>query len=363
MPSPHFEFCIIGQGLAGTTLAWMLKSRNKSVLVLDRNEMVTSSRIAAGLLTPITGPKLASTGYWDDCRDRAEAFYQQIEQLTGNRFFRTQPAAHLLRSEAEQQLFQTRIQSPAFQQLACPLGPADRNPYWLAPWGAFEMPTAAQLDVARYLDCSREIFVRTESLLQTEFSPFADLKVTPETLRFPRLGFTADHLIFCQGYQPDLSPWFDAVQFRPAKGEILTLRIPELRENRSAHSGCWLAPFPTFQTGAAPLNDLYILGSTFEWKVLDCIPTTTASEQLLTQLRCWLNCPVEVIRQQAAVRPTMKDFQPVLGIHPQEPRIGILNGLGTRGSLMAPWLAELLMNHLELQTPLPPQLDVQRWFP
>jgi len=362
MPDLHFEFCIVGQGLAGTTLAWMLKLRNKSVLVLDRNEAVTSSRIAAGLLTPITGPKLARTVYWDECRDRAEAFYRQIERMTSTHFFRSQPAVHLLRSETEQQLFQTRIQSAAFQQLVNPLNTAHGNSHWNAPWGTFEMPAAAQLDVPCYLDCSREIFTRTESLLQTDFSFPTDLEVAPEMLRFPRFGFTADYLILCQGYQPGLSPWFDTVQFQPAKGEILTLRIPDLQEQRSVHSGCWLAPIPACQTSVDHENDLYMLGSTFEWNVLNCIPTTAACELLLARVRHWLNCPVEVVQQQAAVRPTMRDFQPVLGVHPQEPRIGILNGLGTKGSLMAPWLAELLVNHLELQAPLPPKLDVRRWF-
>ena len=53
------EFLIVGQGLAGTALAWELIWRGRDVLVVDAGEAVTSSKIAAGLVTPITGQRLA----------------------------------------------------------------------------------------------------------------------------------------------------------------------------------------------------------------------------------------------------------------------------------------------------------------
>ncbi len=40
-----FNFLIIGQGLAGTALAWHLRWRGFRVLVLDRGNAITSSRI------------------------------------------------------------------------------------------------------------------------------------------------------------------------------------------------------------------------------------------------------------------------------------------------------------------------------
>ena len=56
---PERDAIIVGQGLAGTTLAWCLLEAGLSVLVTDREEEVTSSKIAAGLITPITGQRLA----------------------------------------------------------------------------------------------------------------------------------------------------------------------------------------------------------------------------------------------------------------------------------------------------------------
>ncbi|MDP1589651.1 MAG: FAD-dependent oxidoreductase, partial [Prosthecobacter sp.] len=61
---------IIGQGLAGTALAWRLWERGVPFLIVDRDEAVTCSKVAAGLITPITGMRL--TVSW-----RYEVFYRE----------------------------------------------------------------------------------------------------------------------------------------------------------------------------------------------------------------------------------------------------------------------------------------------
>lgn len=349
------DSCLVGQGLAGTTLAWTMLLRGESLLIIDRDDAVTASRIAAGLLTPITGPKLALTLYWNECREIAERFYQRIEAQTGESLLACRPAVHLFRSAAEQELFHTRLQSPDFKKQARPLLPNEIPSFWNAPWGGFEMPHAAQLNVARYLDVSRKHFIDAGCFQPGQLDPATDLQITADTVRIPRWNVFAETLIFCQGWTPSIPHWFENVQFRPAKGEILTLNIPGMRERRSIHSGCWLA-------SGAETGTEYRLGSTFEWQQLDQSSTPQARDALLTRLSVWLKLAAEVTGQQAAVRPTMHDFHPVLGRHPEQSHIGILNGLGTKGSLMAPWLAELLVDHWKQGRPLPAELDVQRWF-
>ena len=73
------DFVIVGQGLAGTTLAWQLLRRGRSVLVIDREGGVTSSRIAAGLITPVTGKRLAKSWRWEELYPAAVAFYRSLE--------------------------------------------------------------------------------------------------------------------------------------------------------------------------------------------------------------------------------------------------------------------------------------------
>ena len=49
----HFDFIIVGQGLAGTLLAHDLEEKGNRLLLIDSNESASASRVAAGLPTCI----------------------------------------------------------------------------------------------------------------------------------------------------------------------------------------------------------------------------------------------------------------------------------------------------------------------
>src|SRR5215831_5042312 len=98
------DFVVIGQGLAGTTLAWELRRRGFRVLVVDR-EAGGSSRIAAGLITPVTGKRLAKSWRWDELYPAALAFYRSLEAETGASFFHQRPSVRLFADEAERDEF------------------------------------------------------------------------------------------------------------------------------------------------------------------------------------------------------------------------------------------------------------------
>jgi glycine/D-amino acid oxidase-like deaminating enzyme len=74
-----------------------------------------------------------------------------------------------------------------------------------------------------------------------------------------------------------------------------------------------------------------------------------------------INCDFEVVDQVAGMRPTVKDRRPVVGSI-ENNNIYFLNGLGTRGLLMAPLLSLRLMEHIEKGDPLPPEIDVKRFL-
>jgi glycine/D-amino acid oxidase-like deaminating enzyme len=48
-------------------------------------------------------------------------------------------------------------------------------------------------------------------------------------------------------------------------------------------------------------------------------------------------------------------------MHPKYTQLAVLNGLGTRGVMIAPSMAKQLYNHLENQEPLDPEIDIQRF--
>jgi glycine/D-amino acid oxidase-like deaminating enzyme len=326
------EFVIVGAGLAGTTLAWALHRRGRVFRLFDREPPTTASRIAAGLLTPITGKKPAVSWRWAELRPAAERFYRQVEAITGERFFLPRPIVRVMTSEQERAAFE----KAEFSGLVWPVDPPLNETEVPHPFGVVLMPTAAQFDTVAYLNASRGYF-RQHGMYECgrwDDQPFEGVTV------------------LCQGY---VSEGAFPLPFRPAKGEIMTVRIPGWDEPRALNRGGWWL---------APANDgAYRFGATYSWDQLDDTPTETGREELASKLRELIRLPFEVVGHDAGVRPIVAGRKPVIGVHPTNPRLAVFNGLSSKGALTAPFFAEMLAAHLCDGTPIDPEVDVRNRTP
>jgi glycine oxidase len=336
----RIEFLVIGQGLAGTAVGWHLLRRGRSVLVVERDRG-GCSRLAAGLITPITGKRLARSWRWDDLYPIAVTFYRLLEREAGTVFFHQRPALRLFASAGERAKYQgTDLAS-------------DVRSEWLdAPLGAFLMPDAARLDVPKYLNASRSHFA-ARGAFQTADVSLAGLTLLPHGIAVPDLDLEADRVVFCRGFEPSEDPWFGGVRFNAAKGEFLTIRAPDLGEERVIHCGLWLAPLG---------GGRFRAGATYSWHRLDGEPTPQGRAEIETRLRAFLKVPFEVTDHQAAVRPIIDASVPAVGVHPQFPQLAYLNGLGSKGSLLSPYFAGQLVAHLLGEGEIDPEVNVSRFL-
>ena len=348
MPA-QLEFVVVGQGLAGTALAWALLRRGRRVLVMDR-ERGGCSRLAAGLMTPATGKRLAKSWRWDELYPTAVTFYRTVEADTGTRFFHQRPAVRLFADVSERDEFHRREEN-ILRGLVTREFPL-RSKWFAAPLGGFEMPHAARLDVPQYLDVSRTHFKACGAYHAADLEP-REMELTASGVRIPGFGVEARAVIFCRGFGASADPWFGAVRFNAAKGEILTLRVPGLWEDRVVHRGVWLAPAG---------NEVFRAGATYTRDHLDTHPTAEGRAEIESKLRTFLTVPFEVLDHQAAVRPVIDAGFPVLGRHTRHPQLAYFNGLGSKGSLLAPYFAEQLSRHLCDGTELEKGLDVSRFL-
>jgi glycine/D-amino acid oxidase-like deaminating enzyme len=347
--SARVEFVIVGQGLAGTALAWALLRRGRTVLVIDRGRG-GSSRVAGGLITSVTGKRLAKSWRWEELYPFAARFYTSIEAATDARFFRPLPALRLFGGAAERDAF-ARKWGAELRGLVWPaVDPrADR---FHAPHGGFEL-AAARLDVQHYLAASRVRFLAADSYLDAEFHP-GQVEFTPEGVRLKDLEVTARSLVLCRGFGPEADPWFGRVRFRPAKGEILTVRVPGLSEERVVHgSDVWLAPLG---------GERFRAGATYSWDRFDSQPTAQGRAEIDAKLRALLRVPFQVVGHDAAVRPIVEGHAPALGRHPRFPALAYFNGLGSKGALLAPFFADQLAAHLCGAGGIEPAVDVSRFL-
>lgn len=347
----HVDCLIVGQGIAGTTLAWSLRERGASVFVIDRQEPVTSSKIAAGLMTSVTGQRLVPSWRWKELWPAACEFYGRFEAETGAKVLHVRPMVRFLVSGTERASLDRR-QSGEDARLFAPLTTPLRPEWFSASEPAVLLSEGGRLDVLPYLEHARRLLEREGASAPLPLTLPGDVIVTPSGITLAaHSGLTADRIVFCDGIAAVNNPWLRGLRFNPARGEILTVRIPDLDEDRIVHRGLWLAR----QAG-----DLYRVGATYDWKDLAAGPTAAGREELATRLRELLRLPFEIVQHDAAIRPILHQLPPVAGFLPGNPRIGCFNGLGSKGAIQAPFFAQQFASHILQGSPLDPEVDIAR---
>lgn len=334
------DVLIIGQGLAGSTLAWKLIQLGQRPVVVDPGESCTATRVAAGLLTPITGKRLTINERWDELWPMARAFYRGIEQQTGVALLTERPSQRIFASEKEREVYDKRLDDPAFASKVRLLEelPAGVD----APLGGFELLDAARLDTNAYLDATRQELVNRDAFHEATIDPETDLRFDGQSVHVDRLGIRARCVVFCQGAVAQQPSWLASVKLEPAVGEVLVVELPGLVTDKILHRGVWLVPEGEGDKGAKRFR----LGSTHRWDQVDVGATEAGREELLGRLAEFCSASPKVLQHMAAVRPTTSSRRPSFGICEEEPRVAWLNGLGAKGSLWAPWCADQLVNRL-----------------
>jgi glycine/D-amino acid oxidase-like deaminating enzyme len=339
---------IIGQGLAGTALAWRLWERGVPFVIVDRDEPVTCSKVAAGLITPITGMRLTVSWRYAIFYREALRFYRQCGRRLEQRFLFPRGYVRLLKNEKEIEKWEKRRLDPALQGFLHRQTPQLDADVIENPQNGFQQRHAAWLDTAAYLSASRHHFETLGAWLRADVRP-EDVRDDPEGVDWKGQRFT--HVIWAQGWSAENHPLLQWVPFQSALGTILTVEADLRGEKRILNRGCWLLPRADGTLRA---------GSTYEWTFDDPnMPSPEQVRSLEQTLRSLLKGPARITGTQSAVRPIVKGRQALIGTHPAHPRVAFLNGLGSKGSLRAPWLARQLVEHLLDGAPLDPEFDLQ----
>jgi glycine/D-amino acid oxidase-like deaminating enzyme len=161
-------------------------------------------------------------------------------------------------------------------------------------------------------------------------------------------------VIDCRGVEGAIGGAFEFVPWQFSKGEILEVDVEGLEFGQVLNDGHWVLPV---RSGVA------WVGATHEPGEADRQPTRAGREVLEASARRLLTRPFRVLDHRAGVRVNLPDKLPVVGVHPREARLGLVNGLGAKGVLLAPALARQWASHLTHGTNFDPAFDVGRFAP
>jgi glycine/D-amino acid oxidase-like deaminating enzyme len=345
------DFLIVGQGLAGSLLAWHLLDAGKRVLVVDRDEVETSSKVAAGLVTPLAGGRFHLPDGLEERLDFARSFYWKHEELSGEVFFHHRRIARLFRDALEAEVWKNRLDrvSGRYARFHGPLQvDAERIS---APWGGFEMREGGWLDVPAFLEYTRRVLLERVSYAIGQVDS-REILTSASSIRWKNVE--ASHVVFCEGWRGGQNRFFDWVPVRPTPGDILDLEIAGLGdETRILNKGGWLIPLG---------DGRFRAGSTYRPVGATAEVSAIGRDEVLAKIALMTPLTPAVTGHRCAVRPTIRRSQVFMGRHPSEPRIAFFNGLGSKGVLNGPWHASRLADHLLSGAPLPAATDLLLHF-
>lgn len=314
---------IHGCGLAGVFVGWRLWQRGISFRHVGERQ-VGASWAAAGLVNPVTGKGMNAGWRLGDFLEEMREFYLDAGSMLGRHYFKEVPVLRVFTDEKERAKFEAK--KPELEAWV-----GDVYPYLTdvqgGGFGGVEWSGGGWVDVRAFLNDSLAFF-------------------EAEGMGAP--GPQVD--VFCEGTKGLLDGEFSFLPNRLAKGEILEVEVPGWHEERILNRRGWCIPIG---------DDCYRVGATYGWDDLSDEPTVEGRAKLEALVREFVSLPFTVRNHIVGIRPIVRNSEPVAGVHPRNPSQFVLNGLGSKGCLYGPKVAQQLVGLILDGTPIEEELSMK----
>lgn len=344
----HVDILVIGQGICGTFLTWELQKAGYSFLVIDENNPGTASKVAAGIINPVTGRRIVKTWLIDEVMPFAWQQYTSLGNQLQITAIEQKDIIDLFPTPQMKLAFEKRY-SEDTQYLSIGTDPYAWSNYFNYDFGYGAITPCYLVNLQVLLSAYRRLLASGNHLLEEKFD-HTQLQVQPHKVQYKNI--TAQRIIFCDGISSFNNPWFGSLPFAPNKGEVLLVEANDMPTSHIFKKGINWVPWR---------DNIFWAGSSYEWNFTSDAPTALFRERTMATLQQWIKAPIRLLEHTAAVRPATLERRPFIGFHPIQPAIGIFNGMGTKGCSLAPFFAPQLVQHIQHQSPLLPEADVQRF--
>ena len=344
----HPDFLLIGQGICGTWLSHYLEKAGYSFLIIDDLRENSPSRVAAGIINPVTGRRIVKTWMIDEVLPFAQKVYTELGDELGVTALHQKNIVDFFPTPQMKLAFEKRF-SEDTTYLEKPTDEYHWLEYFNYDFGYGIIQPCFLVDLPAILPAYRKRLLAKGALINETFD-LEKLEILDGKIKYDSI--TANHIIFCDGYSSFNHPLFRNLPFAPNKGEALWIEAPELPSNNIFKKGMNLVPWS---------DGIFWVGSTYEWTFEHENTTPEFRERTIAQLKHWLKRDFRVVDHKASVRPATLERRPFVGFHPLQPTVGLFNGMGTKGCSLAPFFAKQWVDKIATGSALEPEADLARF--
>jgi glycine oxidase len=315
--------------------------------------MPSAFHVAAGVINPVTGRWMTKTWNFDQVLPKAAETYRAIEQQFGIQVYRPIPEIRFCQNAEDLKRAGRRMRNPRYQNVLSRMAaPGEAAPEFNDDFGTFHIDQAAYVDLPLVVQTLRASFT---ALGQFRDETFLHSELQPATIGWRYRDIHADKVIFCEGAAMQDNPWFKNLPLKPAKGETLLCQSPTLRlPQKLYHHKKWFLPYP---------DGTFRIGASYDESDLSDAPTEAKKDELLAAAREALkeSHQVEVTAHLSGIRPSTHDSRPIIGAHPTESGLYLINGLGSKGASTAPSMTQQLTAHILKGSPIEDEVTLTRF--
>lgn len=348
MMSSMVDYIVVGTGLAGIAFTEKLAQEGKTFVVVDSEER-SSSLIAGGMYNPVVLKRFTDVWKVNEQLAIAEVFYPALEAKLQLKCWFPMDLYRRLASIEEQNNWFQAADRPNLNAFLSPEIEKKRIDGVDLSFGLGKVRSTGYLETDELIPAYRQHLTQLGCYKKENFD-YTLLKYDNDGVFYK--GINAKRIVFAEGFGLLQNPFFKELPLDGTKGELMIVKIPGLNCDFMLKAGVFLIPIG---------EDKYKLGATYDWEDKTDVPTKEGAAELIEGLKSFVHLDFEIVEHIAGVRPTVKDRRPLLGRSLESDRIFVLNGLGTRGVLLAPYLAEQLYNYIENNIALEENISIHRY--
>ena len=341
------DIVIVGQGIAGTILAFYLLKKNISFIVIDsiKKSQLSSSKIALGVYNPLVLKWITKS--WEADNQIAELFNfcKLFEDFFQKKIHYKKNIYRILHTNYEVNNWNDK---QSFNKLKKYMDPELKSfPFSKELFGM--VLNSGWVDVNFMLDIFLN-YIKEKNLFINEKFDYKRVCFQKDCIEYKDIY--CKKIVFCEGSAMNKNPFFNNLSLVPTKGETLKIYSPQLKLTKILHTGVMIIPLG---------DDLYHIGSTFDRDDLTIKATEDGKKKMINKLPFLKNIEYKIMEHHASHRPATIDRKPILGSYLKYKNLFVFNGLGSRGILQSPYLSKKLIDLMFEGKEIMPEISINRF--